>query len=703
MFRLPRLAANLQRSFSSTSFLAPAALRNVNCDVLDDVAMRRILSLDLYNKFAETRTTGKKLAKEDANELADAVRRWAEEKGVSTYSHYFSPLRGPVAAEKLETFIDLNFKTTRIRTNLSGTELFQTETDGSSFPNGGLRVTHEAASFMNWDTASPPFIRKNTLYIPSAFVAWSGDALDYKTPLLRSNEAVGKQSLRLLKSLGDRKSKQVLSNVGWEQEFFVIDREMFLARPDLVQTGRTLIGADIYKGQEQCTNYFAKQPPRVKAMLDEAREEMWRLGITIDCVHNEVAPSQFELSPIFSLTNLAADTNTVVMEILEEVAFRHGLAVLYHEKPFANVNGTGKHNNWGLNTDTGHNLFVPGSTKAEQTRFVAFTAALMRALNKHGDLLRIGVATSGNDFRLGQHEAPPPVLTLGLGKTLEAFIRKVGEGGPMNGYGTEDKFIEIAGSAPGVKANPEDRNRTAPFPWCGNRFEFRAVGGAQQIAFPLTMVNAAMAEGLAYMADRVDAGEDVEEVIRSTIRENEGVLFSGDGYNPETILQVAEAGNLFNIKSSPEAYEHLTSPKNVELLANQGVFSKRETEAMRNILEEAFTNEVVIEARTLLGMLKRSVAPAALEDFRATADLGFQSAYTDSKRDNVQSLVASIDKLQAALKQVPEDCAASASYAHNTLRPLMEEARVYADALEETVNEAVWPFPTYNEILRNHH
>ena len=347
----------------------PPALANINTHVLDDAILKKLVDPEIYYAFARCRATGLAMDKEEANGLAKSIREWAQSKGCIGYSHWFSPMRGPIHGEKLETFVGVDFQTDQLVVDLTGSELFQTETDGSSFPNGGLRETHEAAAYMGWDTGSPPFIYRQTLYIPSAFVSWTGEALDYKTPLLRADLAVNEQGVRLLRHLGDMETKEVVCNVGWEQEFFLIDREKYLARPDLVATGRTLVGAAPLRGQEQSANYFAKLSPRVNRYMAQAREKMWELGISIHCTHNEVAPAQHEISPIFNLANLAADTNVLAMEVLRDLAFEHGFAVLFHEKPFAGINGTGKHNNWGLNTDTGANLFVPGETEQEKPAF----------------------------------------------------------------------------------------------------------------------------------------------------------------------------------------------------------------------------------------------------------------------------------------------------------------------------------------------
>ena len=680
----------------------PTALANINSNVLDDAILKKLVDPETYYAFARCRATGLPMDKPAANALADSIREWAQSKGCIGYSHWFSPMRGPIHGEKLETFVAVDFETARLIINLTGTELFQTETDGSSFPNGGLRETHEAAAYIGWDTGSPPFVYRQTLYIPSAFVSWTGEALDQKTPLLRANLAVNEQSLRLLLHLGDSDTKEVVCNVGWEQEFFLITREMYLARPDLVAAGRTLVGATPLRGQELSTHYFARLTQRVNRYMAEAREKMWELGLSIHCTHNEVAPAQHEISPIFSLANLAADTNVLAMDVLRDLAFDHGLVVLFQEKPFAGINGNGKHNNWGLNTDGGANLFVPGETEHENRRFIAFVAALLRGVNKHGDLLRCGVSTAGNDHRLGAQEAPPAILTLHLGGQLERHVKKVAEGGPFTAYGVQHKEIEVSAPVADIKANLEDRNRTAPFPWCGNRFEFRAVGGNQHIAFPLTMVNAALADSLKHMCDEMDSGKQADTVIRETIGENQGALFSGDGYSEELYEHAGKAG-LIHLKSSPEAYSELTSTKNIELFTGLGIFNEREIAARQAVLREAYATELRIESRTLLKILRTLILPVAMEDARAGIESGYSSSFFRDKKDLVQTLLEETDKLAHAFDGFPEDDAAlAATYAHETIKPAMQSARAVADRLEAMVDARAWPMPTYSEVLLGH-
>ncbi len=680
----------------------PPALAMINSNVLDDSILKKLVDPDVYFALAQCRATGVPMDRDFSNALAKSIREWAQSKGCIGYSHWFSPMRGAIHGEKLETFVGVDFATDRLIINLTGSELFQTETDGSSFPNGGLRDTHRAAAYIGWDTGSPPFVYRQTLYIPSAFVTWNGEALDQKTPLLRADMAVNEQSVRLLSLLGDSATREVVCNVGWEQEFFLIDREKYLARPDLVAAGRTLLGAAPLRGQEMDGNYFSKLSPRVNRYVAEARDKMWELGISIHCTHNEVAPAQHEISPVFGLANLAADTNVLAMDVLRDLAFDHGFTILFHEKPFAGINGTGKHNNWGLNTDTGANLFVPGETEEENRRFIAFVAALLRGVNLHGDLLRCGVSTAGNDHRLGAQEAPPAILTLHLGERLEAHVKAVAEGGDFAGYGTSRKEIEIVAPVADVRANLEDRNRTAPFPWCSNRFEFRAVGGNQHIAFPLTMVNAALADSLKHMCDEVDAGKSVDQVIRETIQEHQGALFSGDGYS-DALYEHAEKHGLIHLRSSPEAYETLTADKNVKLMGELGILNEHELAARQSVLQEAYATELHIEARALLRILRTQILPVAIEDTRADRDSGFQSPMFDEKRKLVEDLLSEIEKLADTFESFPhDDPGQAASYAHETLKPRMQSARDVADRLELLVDGRAWPFPTYSEILHHH-
>merc|ERR1711871_855052 len=478
--------------------------------------IKEAVSADVYSKFQAAVADGSSLDKQTANALADAMKNWAMERGCTNYAHWFSPVRGePIQAlngMKHDSFVDLDFSDASVikpmTTGFSGSQLFFNETDGSSFPNGGLRATHTAAAYNSWDRVSPCFAYGDTLYIPSAFVAWTGAALDHKTPLLRSEQAINKEGMRLLKHLGDSDATQVVANVGWEQEFFVVDREMYLKRPDLQMTGRTVLGALPARNQQTDMNYFGPMCPRVKALMEEVTTELHKVGCSMKVYHNEVAPGQHEFSPIFSLTNIANDQNILAMELLNDIASDHNLVALYHEKPFAGINGSGKHSNWGLNTDTGKNLYAPGKTSETQADFTAFVTALTHAITQHADVLRCSIATAGNDHRLGAQEAPPAILSLYTGVNMEAKLKGVAfEGADLACYAPSGKEVDYGctNTAPIVGAE-EDRNRTAPIPFCGNRFEFRAVGSSQNISFPLAVLNTAVADGLDTISNKIEAG-----------------------------------------------------------------------------------------------------------------------------------------------------------------------------------------------------
>jgi glutamine synthetase len=698
-------SATVQRSFATNSGSFGSG---ISTHVLDDAKLKSLVQPEVWGEFLRTRD-GIPMKKASRNTLARAVREWAESKGCATYALWFSPVRGPLHGEKLETFMGVDFTTGELIASLSGTELFQTETDGSSFPNGGLRATHRAAAYIAWDTSSSPFIYRDTLYIPSAFVSWAGEALDNKIPLLRSSSAVSKQALRLLGHLESPASK-VITNVGWEQEFFIVDRDVYLQRPDLVNTGRALIGQPVLRGQLQSINYFAKMPLRVRQFMQDVRRRMWEVGISIKCMHNEVAPAQQEVSPIFSITNHAADTNVLAMEILRDTSYEHGLYVLFHEKPFKGLNGSGKHLNWGLNTDTGDNLYSLGNSARERRNFVAFTAALVRAVKQHGDLLRVGIATPGNDHRLGAHEAPPAILTLYLGESLEQQFRQIASGQlKIKDFAPVlSRELPVAGSVPTVTTTSEDRNRTAPIPWCGNRFEFRACGGNQQISFPLTMLHAAVADSLEYMADRMDRGEAPDAVIQDTLAKNQGVLFSGNGYDTKLLEEIVEREKLFNLRTSPESYKQFVAEKNVDLLSKHAIFAKHEVLARQELLLEAYAMDIQIETRVLLHMLRTGVAPAVARveaAERISDELRSASGALYSRRNEAfKALLKQIDELDAAVEGFPSssDVHKQADYALNVLKPLLSSARATSDKLEGLLDQREWPYPSLDRVLQFH-
>jgi len=683
-----------------TSESIPAELQGINNKVLQDSELRSLVdNEEVWQHFLRIRETGERMPEAEANYMAAVVRQWAQKKGCSCYAHWFSPIRGVTHGEKIETFIDQ--KDGKLIVNLSHGELFQTETDGSSFPNGGLRDTHCAAAFMGWDTFSSPFIVDGTLMIPSSFISWTGEALDQKTPLLRANDAVNKQSIRLLRHLGDKKAKKVVSSVGWEQEFFVITRDAYLQRPDLIAAGRTLMGAKPFRGQQASQNYFAKIEPAVKDLIIEAKDRMWELGISIDCMHNEVAPAQHEMSPIFSLASEAVTQNILAMEIMHDIAYQKDLKVIFHEKPFAGINGTGKHTNWDLSTDTGRNLFVPGKTDEERRYFVAFIAALARAVNVHGDVMRIGVSTSGNDHRLGAQEAPPAIFTLMMGQGMEQYFKNIANGADnASGLG-EKKLIKVVPGVADIKAAAEDRNRTAPFPFCGNRFEFRAVGGNQHVAFPTALLTTAMADSIAHICDRVEAGKSVDTVIKEVLKENIHILYSENNYDPK-LVKYAKDNGIFHLKSSPEAYHEFTSQKNINLFSSMGVFTEKELFARKNILYDQFATDLAIEARTMLSMVKTGIAPAVFRDLNDCS--GFDSSWLSHKRGLNEELLKRTDTLAEAFKSSPSGTPQEeANYALDSLRTAMDSVREITDELENEIAGDYWPFPTYNEILHGHH
>jgi glutamine synthetase len=583
---------------------------------------------------------------------------------------------------------------------ITNPDLFFNETDGSSFPNGDMRQTHRAAAFMNWDRVSPPFVRDGCLYLPASFVTHNGDALDEKTPLLRSEKAINKSGLRLQKLLGDEETTKVVSNVGWEQEFFAVDRDMYLQRPDLVASGRMLIGAQPPRGQQTDFNYFNRMQPRVRAYMDELTEELLTLGMPVSVFHNEVAPSQYEFSPIFKLTNVATDENTLAMEVMEDIAVRHNLAILFHEKPFGGVNGSGKHNNWGLNTDSGRNLFVPGKTEQDQASFIALVACLARALHIHGDVVRVGVATAGNDHRLGAQEAPPAIISLYTGDTMAAQLQKVVDGGELHGYGEQNISVDFGtNNVSPLNVNLEDRNRTAPFPFCGNRFEFRAVGSTQNCGYPLAIVNAAMAESMEVLADAIEGGKSPRDAVADMLQEHWQIIFNGDGYSEEWPIEAASRG-LPNLKNTVDAVETLTSSKNQQLFESQKIFTPTELHARQEIQFEKYTNDLTIEANCMIDMLETGVLPACAKDLQTyhNTNLGVKRAAVYGE------LEAATDALTELYNNLPDENAnGQARYCVDVLKPQMEVVRELSDTAERLVAADLWPFPKYSEILFHHH
>jgi len=683
-------------------------LKNISKKLFTDATLKKGLNNEkLFDRFIQARKTGGTLSKEDQNEIAEVLKEWALEHGCYSYVHWFSPMRDGMG-EKHESFIDLDYKTGDMKIAFSGVRLFSGETDGSSFPNGGMRTTHTAGAYTAWDTSSPPFVRGDSLYIPTSLATYNGEALDYKTPLLRAEYALSQQGSRVLKCLGEE-PQLIKSCNGWEQEFFVVGKEAYEKRPDLKECGRTLVGNLPPRGQQTSVDYFGLVPGKVKAFLRDVQSELWSCGVSISTLHNEVAPGQHEFAPIFTTSTVSADTNSLAMEVLNQVSARHGLHVILSEKPFKGMNGSGKHNNWGLNKESGENLLTPGKTKDEQRRFITFVAAILRAVDVHGDLLRIGIASAHNDWRLGAHEAPPSIISLYLGEQLTSHMENVANGGDLHGYVGGAEVLNFGAPSVLLVTNKgvEDRNRTSPFPFCGNRFEFRAVGGGANINRPLAYLNTAVADSLCYLADQVESGKAVDEVVRDLIKNHGKAIFNGNGYSAEWVEE-AKRRKLFNLPSTIEALAELTSPKNLQVFQKHKVFRENEIYANQEIFYEQYNNQVKIEAHTLTRMVNIQVVPAVYKDLKLAKEAGVSPNLvkeTNSlKEQELSALVKEQEKLNQLVDKIPEDDSKKeAYYLRNTIIPQMGVVRKHVDALELLVSKENWPFPSYEELLRAHH
>jgi glutamine synthetase len=707
MQRLFKSALNFRTVPKARSY----SYANLGSKVFTDQVLRNSVSSEVYEAFHRSLHTSKQLEKSHSDEIAHAIQKWAMSKGCVNFSHWFTPLRGATAAQKLDSFIDRDRETLDLKIETCGSKMFRGETDGSSYPNGGLRATHMAASYTAWDATTPPFILDDTIYFPSIFVSWTGDSMDTRTPLLRSQRAVDKESVRLLRLLGDAHSKKVVSTVGWEQEFFVIDRDHFSKRPDLLACGRTLIGALPSRNQQTEVNYFASIPLRVKNFLKDVQSSLWELGVPLYTMHNEVAPGQHEICPIFTRTNVATDQNIVSMEVLSQLSHRHGLSVLFHEKPFQGLNGSGKHNNWGLETEGGTNLFVPGKTKTDRIRFFAFLAALTRTIDLHGDVLRLGIATPGNDYRLGGQEAPPSIMSLYIGEALDASLRRFMDGEEPQ-YGGGGEILEFGeANLFGLKRSHEDRNRTAVFPYCGNRFEFRAVGSSQNIQVPLSFLNTAMADSLAVLCDQIQAGKSNEDAVRDMFKKHYKVVFNGNGYSEEWKKEANQRG-LWNLPQTVDALKHLTSKKNVELFTKTGVLNKLELECRSNVMYDQFVHQTALEADCLLKMITTGVIPAIFKDLETFSknDSGFFKnpeviELTDTKEGLYLDLIKETKILKKAYEARPKNLGneETADYYEHQIRHQMLKLRKVCDQVERTCQHSLWPFPKYENVLFDHH
>ena len=683
--------------------------------VFDDRVMKATLSDQVYASLKKTIDQGTELDISVAHGVAMAMREWALSKGATHFTHWFQPLTG-ITAEKHDSFITPS-PDGGVIMDFSGKELIKGEPDASSFPSGGLRATFEARGYTAWDPTSYAFIKGRTLCIPTAFCSYGGHALDKKTPLLRSMEALNKQALRILRLFGNDSVKRVTSSVGPEQEYFLITKEMYERRPDLRFTGRTLFGAKPPKGQEMDDHYFGVIKPRVAAYMEELNDELWKLGILAKTEHNEVAPAQHELAPIHTTTNIATDHNQLTMEIMQKVAAKHGLVCLLHEKPFAGVNGSGKHNNWSIATDSGQNLLSPGATPYENAQFLLFLCAVIKAVDDYQDLLRISVATAGNDHRLGANEAPPAVVSLFLGDELSAVLEAIENDTPYEG--TKKTQMKLGADVlPKFNRDTTDRNRTSPFAFTGNKFEFRMLGSSNSIACANIMLNTAVAESLRIYADRLEGAEDFEtalhEMIRKTIKDHKRIIFNGNGYEENWIREATEKRGLLNYRTTADAVPHILDKKNVDMLTSHGVFTEAEIRSRYEITLENYCKTIIIEANTMVDMAKTQIAPAvsayASELARTSAakkaldsalPCGYEtdlvrklSALTDRIYDGAVAVENSLLSLAAA-----EDIGEEAALIRDQVLAGMGELRVACDEAETLTAKRYWPYPSYGDLL----
>lgn len=681
--------------------------------VFNDATMKERLPKATYKALKKTIDLGEPLDISVANVVANAMKDWAVEKGCTHYTHWFQPMTG-VTAEKHDSFIDPVGDGTAIM-EFGGKELVKGEPDASSFPSGGIRATFEARGYTAWDPTSPAFIRDTTLYIPTAFCSYTGEALDKKTPLLRSMEVLSNAACRTLKLFG-KDVKKVTSTVGPEQEYFLVDKGYFDQRKDLIFTGRTLFGAAAPKGQELDDHYFGALKTRVKDFMADLDVELWKLGITSKTRHNEVAPAQHEVAPIFGTTNIATDHNQLVMETLKKTAEKHGMVCLLHEKPFAGVNGSGKHNNWSMCTNDGENLISPGKNPINNTQFLFILAAIMKGVDEYADLLRISVASAGNDHRLGANEAPPAIVSMFLGDELEAVVKSI----------VEDKDYATPGKVPmhlGVDVLPEfkkdttDRNRTSPFAFTGNRFEFRMLGSAVNIACPNIMINTIMAEELNQFCDEIEKADNkdkaIKELIKKTFTDHQRIIFNGDGYSDEWPVE-AEKRGLPNYRSLPEALAHFDDQKNIDLFVKNNVHDEVEIKARKVITLEEYAKTINIEALTMLEMAKQDILPAVSSYVKELTDTALaKKALSDAIPTSVEEdlvttlsndLVSFVEKIDTLSEDVVkgndiEDAQEKANYYHDVVFAAMNELRAVSDEMETITSSDYWPYPTYDELL----
>ncbi|MBQ8731126.1 MAG: glutamine synthetase III [Lachnospiraceae bacterium] len=687
-------------------------------NVFNDAVMKERLPKDVYNKLRNTIDFGVELDPAVANVIANVMKDWAIGKGATHYTHWFQPMTG-ITAEKHDSFISAPKEDGRVLMEFSGKELIKGEPDASSFPSGGLRATFEARGYTAWDCTSPAFIKENaagaTLCIPTAFCSYTGEALDNKTPLLRSMEAVNTQALRILKLFGNTTSKRVIPSVGAEQEYFLVDREKYLQRKDLIFTGRTLFGAMPPKGQELEDHYFGSIRERVAVFMREVNEELWKLGVSAKTQHNEAAPAQHELAPIYAQVNVAVDHNQLVMETLKKVAGHHGLTCLLHEKPFSGVNGSGKHNNWSLTTDDGINMLEPGKKPHENTQFLLVLSAIIKAVDTHADLLRESAANVGNDLRLGSNEAPPAIISIFLGAQLEDLLNQIATTGSVTNTMQRERLNTGVSTLPELKKDASDRNRTSPFAFTGNKFEFRMVGSSASISSPNVVLNTIVAEAFDEIATRLENCNDFEQevmlIIQEIIKKHSRIIFNGNGYSNEWVEEAARRG-LPNLQTMVDSIPALITDKAIKLFEKFGVFTKTELESRAEIQYEAYTKAINIEARAMVEIASKHIIPAVIRYTTALADsinsvtaagcdASTQKEILDSVTIYLRNAKEAMAKLVSNLEYAKSiaDAKQKAIYFKDNIATTMVELRKPCDELEMLVDKTLWPFPSYGDLI----
>ncbi len=681
------------------------------CNVFNEETMKQRLPKNVYKALLKTKTMGTALDPDVADVIAATMKDWAVEKGVTHYTHWFHPMTG-LSAEKHDSFISPT-DDGKVIMEFSGKELIKGEPDASSFPSGGLRATFEARGYTAWDPTSPAFIKDRTLYIPTAFCSYTGEVLDKKTPLLRSMEVISEQAVRILKLFGS-KATRVTTTVGPEQEYFLVDKKLYDQRKDLIYTGRTLFGAKAPKGQELEDHYFGNIKERVHDYMTDLDEELWKLGIYSKTEHNEVAPAQHEMAPIFTTSNVAADQNALTMEIMKKVALKHGLVCLLHEKPFAGVNGSGKHNNWSISTNDGQNLLDPGKNPKDNIQFLTFLAAIIKSVDENADLLRLSVASAGNDHRLGANEAPPAIMSIFVGTELQQILDAL-ETGEMIKTDANEEFVIGVEALPNFPKDTTDRNRTSPFAFTGNKFEFRSLGSSETIACTNCILNTIVANSLKEFADRLEGASDfsaeLNKLLVETIKKHKRIIFNGNGYDASWVEEAARRG-LPNYVSTVDAVPHYTDEKNVKMFEMFKVYTRTELESRTEIILENYSKVINIEALTMLDMAKKQILPAGLEFVKELCDsvnskksAGVAADLEKKMADKVSALNAgisdAIDDLDSKLIGAGDagDAEATARYYRNSVFSAMQSLRAVADELETITPECIWPFPTYGDLM----